>query len=219
VREHENEPVLGLPERLPGGEEILWQGSPKWTGMAVRALHARAVAIYFVLLGAWLAGVQLVDGAPLSAAAEAAARVVPGAAIALALLAAIAFFVSRATIYTITSRRVVMRFGVALPMTLNIPFAQIGSADVRVYRDGSGDIPLALSGAKRQSMAVLWPHVRPWHTVEPEPMLRCLPDARRVAETLAAALRTAHADSPKLAAAPMASPRVAQQRIHETAAA
>ena len=32
--EHEFEAALGLPEPLPAGETILWQGVPSWTAMA-----------------------------------------------------------------------------------------------------------------------------------------------------------------------------------------
>ena len=44
-------------------------------------------------------------------------------------------------------------------------------------------------------MVVLWPHVRPWRTVEPEPMLRCVPDARLAADVLTTALRAAFPDA------------------------
>ena len=36
------------------------------------------------------------------------------------------YFNARATVYTITTRRLVMRIGVALPTTFNLPFKQIG---------------------------------------------------------------------------------------------
>ncbi len=49
---------------------------------------------------------------------------------AILILSLLAYLIARTTIYSITSRRVVMRFGVALPMTVNIPFKAIRSADV-----------------------------------------------------------------------------------------
>jgi hypothetical protein len=218
VREYTSEPVRGLPENLPEGEHILWQGGPKWTALAVRALHVRAVAIYFALLAVWFAGAAMMDGASALTAAAVAARVLAGAAAALALLGALAFFLARAAFYTITNRRVVMRFGIALPMILNIPYRQIKSADLKVYRDGTGDIPLTVTGPQRQSMVVLWPHVRPWHTVEPQPMLRCVPDASRVAEILATAIRSELCANPDIAAAQV-KPTFDGQRIREHAAA
>jgi hypothetical protein len=36
--------------------------------------------------------------------------------------------------------------------------------------------------------AHLWPHARPWHFKRSEPMLRCVPDAARVAGLLAQAI-------------------------------
>ena len=218
MREYASEPVRGLPENLPEGEHILWQGSPKWIALAIRALHVRGIAIYFGLLAAWFAGAAILDGASVWAAAWSAARVVPGAAASLALLATLAFFLARAAVYTITNRRLVMRFGIALPMVLNIPFRQIKSADLKAYGDGTGDIPLKVSGSQRQSMVVPWPHVRPWRTVEPEPMLRCVPDARRVADILAAALRSELCDNP-IAVTAAEKSSFNGQPVHEHAAA
>ena len=38
---------------------------------------------------------------------------------------------------------------------------------------------------------LLWPHARPWRLSKPEPMLRAVPDAARVAAILARALAAA----------------------------
>ncbi|MGT2480112.1 hypothetical protein ACU4GR_17585 [Methylobacterium oryzae CBMB20] len=43
-----------------------------------------------------------------------------------------------------TNRRVVLQAGIALPVTHNLPFAQIESAALRAFTDGSGDLPLRL---------------------------------------------------------------------------
>jgi hypothetical protein len=196
VREFDQEPIPGLPEHLPTGERILWQGRPEWTSLARRAFHVGGVAIYFLALAAALAWLEISDGRTASDAAHAAAGVVPGAIIALVLLGGLAALSARAAMYTITSRRVVMRFGVALPVVINIPFKQIKSADLKLRADGSGDVALTVSGSKRQSIVVLWPHVRPWRTVEPEPMLRCIPDAHGVAEILSTALRIEFPNAP-----------------------
>ena len=48
--EHEFEPAFGLPEPLPQGEHILWQGAPDFTDMAIRVFHLRKAAIYFAVL-------------------------------------------------------------------------------------------------------------------------------------------------------------------------
>ncbi|CAA9362670.1 MAG: Putative photosynthetic complex assembly protein [uncultured Microvirga sp.] len=84
-----------------------------------------------------------------------------------------------------------MQFGIALPMSVNVPFAIVGSAALKPYSDGTGDIPLALSGDKKIPYVLLWPHARPWRVSRVEPMLRALPDAREVAEVLKGALAAA----------------------------
>lgn len=37
--EHEIEPQFGLPERLPSGEVLVWQGSPDVRALANSAFH------------------------------------------------------------------------------------------------------------------------------------------------------------------------------------
>ncbi len=48
----------------------------------------------------------------------------------------------------------VLRFGIALPMSVNLPFRQIAAAGLKLHADGSGDIPLALADAQRVAYAV-----------------------------------------------------------------
>lgn len=188
MREHEIEPVPGLPERLPQGEQILWQGAPRWTSIAVRVFHARAIAIYFALLLAWIVHSAMAGGEPLGGALLSAARTLPFVLTGLGLLLLFAWLIERTTLYTITSSRVVLRFGIALPITMNVPFTLIESAGQRLYADGTGDFPLRVGGPDRQSLVVLWPHVRPWRAARPEPMLRCVPNGREVAAILKSAL-------------------------------
>ena len=104
------------------------------------------------------------------------------------MLAALAWLFRRAACYTITSKRVLFQFGVALPMTMNIPLSRIANAALKTYRDGSGDIPLRVLDNKRVSYLLLWPHIRPWGLRAPEPMLNSIPDAAAVAAKLAEAL-------------------------------
>lgn len=195
MTEHEYEPVAGLPERLPAGEAMLWQGAPRWQSMARHAMHARKVALYFLALLLLHLVWELTGGEPLPSALAGALRLAVPAALAVGLLAFLAWTMSRATLYTITSRRVVLRFGVAVPITINLPFSQIANAALREHGDGTGDIPLALSGRVRTSYWILWPHARPWHFSPPQPMLRAIPEASKVARILAAALQSASSGS------------------------
>jgi hypothetical protein len=196
VREHEIEPVPGLPEDLPKGEAILWQGSPDWGDIALRVMHVRGVAIYFAVLFGYLGWAAYQAGAPIADAVMTTLRPTPIAAGAIVFLGLIAYAIARTTMYTITNKRIVMRFGLALPMTVNIPYTLVRSADLSEH-GRCGDLALALD-APRQSLIVLWPHVRPWHTTSPQPMLRSLSDARAVATTLAGALRAFHGANAKL---------------------
>lgn len=191
MAEHEFEPVRGLPEHLPAGETMLWQGSPDWRSLALRAFHARKLAIYFALLLAWRVASLAWDGGTLREAAGAVAFLFPFAAAAVGLAYLVAWMMARAAVYTITNRRVIMRIGVVLEVTFNLPYRAIDAAELRRYPDGTGDIPLALAGDTRIAYAHLWPHARPWRVARPQPMLRCVPDAAHVAALLARSLALA----------------------------
>lgn len=184
-------PHRGLPEPLPPGETILWQGSPRWTALALRPLHIRTVALYFGALLVWRAAAGVADGETPAGAIVSALSIAPIAVAGIGLLALFAWLIGRTTVYTITNRRIVMRFGIALPMSVNIPFAIVGSAALRPYADGTGDIPLALTGDRKMPYILLWPHARPWRLSRVEPMLRTVPEAAHVAQVLRGALAEA----------------------------
>jgi hypothetical protein len=185
------EPIPGLPAAPPEGETILWQGAPQWRSLAVGAFFVRPVAAYFALLAIWRIGDDLTEGAPLAAALLHAAGLLPIAALALGLLCLLAYASARTTVYTITSRRVAMRIGMALSLTLNLPFKQITAASLRRRGKGLGDISLTIDKSARIGFTTLWPHVRAWTINYPQPTLRSLPEAEKVARLLAeAAART-----------------------------
>jgi hypothetical protein len=186
--EYESEPVKGLPERLPPGERILWQGSPRWQALAVHAFHARKVAVYFGLLVAWRIAAGLAEGEAVAQCGRGVAVLIAIGAAGVGLLTLLAWLNSRAAVYTITNRRVAMRFGVALPMIVNVPYRIIDAAALRLFADGSGDVPLTLNTRDRIAWLHLWPHVRPWRLRRPEPALRAVPQAPHVAKLLADAL-------------------------------
>ena len=173
---------------LPQGESILWQGQPTASAFALRVFHLRLVAAYFGLLFLGRVAVGILGDQPLQDVLASASRVFIPAVISLVILGGLAVLYSRTTRYTITNRRVLLQFGAVLPMTLNVPLAQVASAGLKTYSDGSGDIPLALITEKRLSILLLWPHLRPWRLNQVEPMLRSVPQARVVADTLAKAL-------------------------------
>jgi hypothetical protein len=177
-----------LPSALPADERVIWQGKPSFKGLALRTFHVREVAIYFAVLLVWRGWSNWSLGLSPSDAAVSALWLIFPAVCAIAILAALAWLFRRAACYTITSKRILFQFGVALPMTMNIPLGKIANAALKTYRDRSGDIPLGLSDSGRVSYLLLWPHIRPWRLRAPEPMLNSIPDAAEVAAKLAEAL-------------------------------
>jgi len=173
--EHEFEAAPGLPEKLPAGEHILWQGAPDWRQLALHAFHVRKLAIYFALMLAAQAAFLQADQQPLIAPLTLSASL---ALIALGLLAATAWFSARTTLYTLTNRRVVMRVGIVLTLSFNLPLRQIAGASLKPHAAGFGDIALSLQGSGRIAWAHLWPHARPWAVRQPQPSLRCIPEAQ-----------------------------------------
>ena len=182
----------GLPAPLPAGEHILWQGRPGGLAIAYRALHIRLVGLWFAGLALWAAVPPAMEGRVLDAARAAGPTLVVGTG-AIALLGLLGWLSARTTTYTITNRRVVMRVGIALPMTLNLPFSLVSEAGCRHFSDGTGDLALAVKPGNRIAYLHLWPHARPWHVTRPEPMMRSVPNAAEVSAILARALSAARA--------------------------
>ena len=194
-----DESLRGLPERLPEGERLLWLGAPDWRRMALNVFHIRGLALYFGAIIAYCLAAAAMDGTPMLDAALSTAKLAGAALVPIGFLTAYAWLVGRSTTYTITDQRVVMQFGLALPMTINLPFRKIESAELKLRANGFGDISLLLNSADRLAYLVLWPHARPWRLGQAEPTFRAVPDVGRVGQLLARAL-AASADMPAPAA-------------------
>jgi hypothetical protein len=182
-----SEPLPGLPARPPLGEEILWQGRPDSFALARDAYKITWFAGYFVVLAIWRASII---GDTLG---ERVLVTLPYLMIGVAFCAMIyllALIQARSTLYTLTTARVAMRIGAALTVTLNIPFKQVANANLALRQNGTGSIALETIGDTTISYLVCWPHVRPWRLAKTQPMLRCIPDAERVANLLADAAQT-----------------------------
>lgn len=203
--EHEYEPQYGLPEALPKGEHVLWQGSPDWTSLAVRHFHVRKLVIYFaVLLVARMASLMS-DGMGLGTALWGSSFLAFMAAVAVGLVTLIAWFTARTTVYTLTDKRVVMRIGIVLTMSLNLPLRRIEEAGLK-DQAGVGDISLRLLKPDRIAYLHLWPHARAWRVARPEPTLLCVPDAQALAQQLTTAWRRVHDGTTQPAASAPAGP-------------
>ncbi|GEM_PF-3505867 len=172
------------PVRLAPDEQMLWQGGPTFSSMAVRLYHIRAVAAYGVFL--ILADIvqAKMQGLTLWPALEAAGPSLLTMAGGMAIFAALAWCSARTTRYTVTSHRVVMQCGLALPKKIGIPLHKVGAVAVRTRNDGTGDITLLPRPGTKLMYLKLWPFARPWHFRKPEPMLRDVPGAGFVASML-----------------------------------
>ncbi len=191
--EHEFEAAPGLPEPLPRGERLLWQGSPDFRTLAIHAFHVRKLALYFAaMLGLqWL----YLLGEPNAALLRPLLTSAGMALLALALLTTIAWFAARTTLYTLTDRRIVMRIGIVLTLTFNLPLRQVAGAALKPQAAGHGDIALTLAGKDRIAWLNLWPHARPWQLKNPQPSLRCLPEAAAVGARIQQAWSALHPDA------------------------
>jgi hypothetical protein len=185
VAEHEHEPVRGLPDYLPDDERLIWRGEPDFRVMARRVFHVRSVTIYVALLLAAHLGVQWYNGGDFTSVVLGSSWMLGLGAAAVGILALLAWAYTRSTVYTLTNKRLVLRFGVAIPMMVNLPLQILGSADLRRYGDGSGDIMLTLAQKKNLSYTLLWPNIKPWQFKPVVPALRCLPAVDDVAAVLA----------------------------------
>lgn len=196
MREFEYEPVKGLPELLPAGEHILWQGQPSWKAMARRTFHARAIAVYFAVWATMQGIFAAYDGAGLGASVFATLSVLPFGLVTVGILGGLAYWHSRTTVYTITNRRVVFRYGIALNMAVNLPFKRVRSAALKLEeKNGTAEIPLELEGTGNLAFLHLWPHCRPWKFNPTQPMMRCVADGAQAAKILAEALQEAQGDA------------------------
>jgi hypothetical protein len=202
------DPLPGLPERPPQGELILWQGRPEPWALARDAYKIRWIAGYFALIVLWRAGAGLGDGGLGLALAMGLPYLALGL-LGLGIIYGLAWVQARTTTYTLTTARVVLRIGAALPVTFNLPFAQIGAASLDLRRDGTGTIALETLGETRISVLVVWPHLRPGHWSKTQPALRSIADASAVARRLAEAAE-ARLTLPQVARSPAFAPIAAE---------
>ena len=100
--------------------------------LAIEALHLRKAAIYFAVLLIWRMALVMAEGQPAAEYAGSLAALTSLAVLALCILAGMAWLISRTSLYTLTDRRVVMRIGVVLGITFNLPLGRIVGADIRL---------------------------------------------------------------------------------------
>lgn len=185
----------GLPRPLPPGESVVWQGTPNVLAFARQVFHVGVIVTYFGILMAWRLFAGLSDGKSLDVALADTLSLAALGALVVGLVMLLARTMARASIYTITTKRIVFRIGAASVKTIDLPFTRIERVEVKANAKGAGDISITLKEDGRGTpYLLLWPHARPWHFRWPQPTLRGLDDARAAAELLGARLHAALRD-------------------------
>jgi hypothetical protein len=187
--EHEFEAALGLPEALPRNEFIVWQGQPDWKQLAIDAFHVRKLTVYFAAM-VFLQLIHLLDSN--TSALDMSKQLgtsIGLATVALGLLTWGAYLSAQATMYTLTNKRIVMRIGIVLSLTFNLPLKKITACDLQLLNKQSGNIALGIASESPIGWLNLWPHVRAWRVASPQPTLRCVPQAQTLAQRILQAWR------------------------------
>ena len=191
------EPIPGLPETPPAGEQILWQGAPNPRAFAIEVMRLKPIAIIALLLAGWRLAAGIHDGESAAALTSTLAWTLGSGVAVLALLYTAGHLMAKGTIYTLTSQRLVIRHGVAMPMAINVPFKQIAGAALAaperaplhaLLGPATSSIALHMMPGSRASLIALWPHARPFKWIKPEPALRGLTDGPKVAHLVSSAL-------------------------------
>jgi Bacterial PH domain len=175
----------GLPDHLPDGERLIWQGKPNWKHLAVNAFQVRKVAIYFgaIILGQGV--YKLLHGATPLEAAQSIPIIAALGLIACSMLLALAYASAKTSHYTLTNKRCLMKVGLALPVIINVPFRQVDGVAFATTSGTSGNICFKTAGETRLAYLMLWPHCKPWYMAKPQPAFRDIPDVEVVAQKLA----------------------------------
>jgi hypothetical protein len=205
--------IRGVPHPLPEGEQLLWEGAPAADAVATHVFHRRALAVYFaVIMMWWMWSTTLAFGS--SAFIAGLALRVGLAAIALGVVEMLSRVTARTAWYAVTNRRVVLKLGMVVPMSINLPFSRVQSVGVAVFRDGTGQVLLTLQKADRLAYIALWPHCRVFQFNHPQPLLRGLRDAHAVAALLAKAVEAASVEAAAVEAAAVEAAAVESTAVH-----
>ena len=183
--------IRGLAGLLPPGEHVVWRGAPCWRSLARHLCHVRAVGLYMGLVVGGTTVLSVAEGDTAAVTLMTAGPLAAAGGAVLAFLVLLAWLVARTTEYTLTTHRLVLRFGIALTATLAIPHRGIAGAAVTLHADGTGDLPIRMRPGFHVPLHRAWPHARPWRLARPEPMLRSVPEAGRLAALLARTLAEA----------------------------
>jgi hypothetical protein len=83
---------------------------------------------------------------------------------------------------------VLLRHGVAVPLTMDVPFTLVDNVAFSGFPNGTGDIAITVPPQHRVGYLITWPHVRPGEFTRPQPSFRALTDGHAAADILSKAL-------------------------------
>ncbi|MEM7690084.1 MAG: photosynthetic complex putative assembly protein PuhB [Pseudomonadota bacterium] len=159
-------------------ERVLWKGRPHLPVLTRTAFHLGGFAIYMA---------AMVVLALICGNTDSAIFLVGAGLFGALVIQLIAWRCAKSTLYILTDVRLIMRIGMAVEARINIPLKHIEAADLNMRGHEHGDIAVKIGGERTLGYALLWPHARPFHLAHPQPMLRAVPDAQKVAQILAEA--------------------------------
>jgi hypothetical protein len=175
--------LRGVSEALPPGERVLWEGAPDARALARHLFLVRPLTAYMAAMVLWWIGVNRAQiGTNAFWMTLSLQLLLTGGVIVGAWWFAQA--IAKGTTYAITDRRIVMRFGVVFPLTINLPLHYVQGASARQFSDRTGQIAVQLDRTQKLAWIVLFPHVKPWSLNTPQPLLRGLKDPVKVGEIL-----------------------------------
>ena len=173
---------------LPEGECIVWEGRPEARAIATRAMFFNYIIIYLLGIAALRTGYLIAGDTSISTWSGLLAWQCLASLFVVAIICFLARTYSRTTTYTLTSRRLIIRTGAAIPIHVNLPLERLQSADLREFSDGTGDIALKVSSGDRLYWLLLWPNVRSWWIRPLQPLLRGLNEPHVAAAALASVM-------------------------------
>ena len=142
--------------------------------------HVFGVALYFLALLIWrTVSVAAEPGNGLGEGLSAASVLVMPFLAAEAVLLLLAWGYARSTIYTLTSARLAIRSGLAVPVTTTIAFELVEGAALKRHGKDLGDLCFTVRESERPSWAMLWPSVRPGAGVTPSRAFAAFPMGKR----------------------------------------
>jgi len=174
---------------IPEDEKIIWYGRPDLRRFCLTALGLKYIFFYLIIIFFSILYARFGDFNFIKIVQVLFPYLI-SSFLAVLLLIIIGTSQVLPTIYVITSRRVIIRSGLALIFMLNVPFDKIASIDKNHYSDGSGNISFKLISNKRVPFFASWPSVRPWYFSNPEPTFRCIADVEVIALKLSEAAQS-----------------------------